>query len=363
VGRDPGGMARSLHMIAGVDLQLLFPPARRRSLLRRVFVSIVLLGHSCGKPDPDTCIPPGPTCEPRPDPGSDAPAHTGGSRGNGGSGGSGSSDSRRPVDARPRDASGSRDSAGSIDTSSSDGFTGPRRPVDGALVNELTIDRWTPILLENAPSPRLGGAAVWTGQEMIVWGGQAPTGVQVPLATGARYNPTANTWTAMATLRAPIARYGHSAVWTGQEMIVWGGGNGNGTLLDSGARYNPQTDKWTTMSLEGAPRGRTYSVAAWGGTHMLIWGGETENRGSGEPRRYDPTTDTWSAVSSTDLPPSAVGTRALWTGSEILLMGGSRLPLGRGLAGHTSSRGNMLLIACPSCWRPGRLRQRLHAAR
>jgi hypothetical protein len=73
-----------------------------------------------------------------------------------------------------RDSGGFLDSAGSRDSGGSAGFTGgSRRSVDGALVNELTIDRWTPISLENAPSPRRGGGAVFTGQEMIVWGGQA----------------------------------------------------------------------------------------------------------------------------------------------------------------------------------------------
>ena len=31
------------------------------------------------------------------------------------------------------------------------------------------------------------------------------------------------TWTATSTTNAPSARAGHSAVWTGTEMIVWGG--------------------------------------------------------------------------------------------------------------------------------------------
>src|SRR6476660_899142 len=34
-----------------------------------------------------------------------------------------------------------------------------------------------------------------------------------------------DTWTATSTTNAPSARAGHTAVWTGTEMIVWGGGN------------------------------------------------------------------------------------------------------------------------------------------
>ena len=41
----------------------------------------------------------------------------------------------------------------------------------------------------------------------------------------AERNPpcTDDTWTATTTANAPVARTGHTAVWTGSEMIVWGG--------------------------------------------------------------------------------------------------------------------------------------------
>jgi len=34
-------------------------------------------------------------------------------------------------------------------------------------------------------------------------------------------------------LLAPSARIGHTAVWTGSEMIVWGGQNGVGSFSDT----------------------------------------------------------------------------------------------------------------------------------
>ena len=34
---------------------------------------------------------------------------------------------------------------------------------------------------------------------------------------------TDDTWTATSTANAPSGRDGHTAVWTGSEMIVWGG--------------------------------------------------------------------------------------------------------------------------------------------
>ena len=83
-----------------------------------------------------------------------------------------------------------------------------------------TDDSWAPTCVTNAPDARYQHTAVWTGTEMIVWGGQSYPFV---LNTGGRYNPSTDSWTATSTTNAPDARYQHTAVWTGTEMIVWGG--------------------------------------------------------------------------------------------------------------------------------------------
>ena len=61
---------------------------------------------------------------------------------------------------------------------------------------------------------------MWTGSEMIVWGGMPIYGY---LNNGGRYDPATDSWTPTSTTNAPDARYSHTAVWTGNEMIVWGG--------------------------------------------------------------------------------------------------------------------------------------------
>jgi N-acetylneuraminic acid mutarotase len=57
----------------------------------------------------------------------------------------------------------------------------------------------------------------------------------------------------------------HTAVWTGTEMIVWGGYNGSSWLND-GWRYDPATDQWTSMSSSNAPSARENHTAIWTGT-------------------------------------------------------------------------------------------------
>src|SRR5439155_3809509 len=73
-------------------------------------------------------------------------------------------------------------------------------------------DTWSPTQFTDAPDARDGHTAIWTGSEMIVWGGFAGAGVY--LNTGGRYNPTTDSWTATNTTNAPVARGGHTTVWT-----------------------------------------------------------------------------------------------------------------------------------------------------
>ena len=51
------------------------------------------------------------------------------------------------------------------------------------------------------------------------------------------------TWTPTTHTNAPSARNSHTAVWTGSEMIIWGGWNS--PPLNTGGRYHPTTDSWT----------------------------------------------------------------------------------------------------------------------
>jgi hypothetical protein len=132
-------------------------------------------------------------------------------------------------------------------------------------------DAWTPTSLTNAPAARYRHTAVWTGSEMIVWGGYV-NGVS---KTGGRYNPSTDSWTATSTTNAPDARSVHTAVWTGREMIVWGGRNCSPNCINfnTGDRYNPDTDGWVATSTTNAPTAREDHTAVWTGSEMIAWGG------------------------------------------------------------------------------------------
>ena len=104
---------------------------------------------------------------------------------------------------------------------------------------------------------------------MIVWGGSWLSA----LNTGGKYDPETNTWEATSTSGdVPSARNNHTAVWTGTEMIVWGGSS-TGEEFNDGGHYYPATDTWVPTAAVGAPSPRYDHVAVWTGEDMVVWGG------------------------------------------------------------------------------------------
>ena len=133
-----------------------------------------------------------------------------------------------------------------------------------------TDDMWTATTTTNAPEARSGHTAVWTGSEMIIWGG----GAGLMFNTGGRYNPSTDSWAATSTSNAPSVRIGHTAVWSGSEMIVWGGVDDTIHFFNTGGRYNPVTNSWTATNTTNAPDGRSSHTAVWTGSEMIVWGGQ-----------------------------------------------------------------------------------------
>ena len=202
------------------------------------------------------------------------------------------------------------------------GYTFPGGPViyhnSGARYDPST-DTWTNTSTTNAPAGRQQHTALWTGTEMIVWGGGNAT---TSFATGSRYDPVADSWTSTATTAAPVGRGRHTAVWTGTEMIVWGGRNGASGSLNTGGRYDPTTNAWTSTAIAGAPDPRREHHAVWTGTEMIVWGGVVNNTHANTGGRYNPATDAWSSTNTSGASTPRSGGSCVWTGSRMLLWGG-----------------------------------------
>jgi N-acetylneuraminic acid mutarotase len=191
----------------------------------------------------------------------------------------------------------------------------------GGRYNPIT-DSWIKTSDTNAPDPRVFHTVVWTGNEMIVWGGCSDLACYDNLNTGGRYNPSTDTWTAISTTNAPEARRAHTAVWTGSEMIVWGGETPTNIDLNTGGRYDPHTDEWTATSTTGAPTGRLGHTAVWAGSEMIVWGGVNCCQPFNTGGKYNPSTDSWTATNTTNAPAARWAHIAVWTGSEMIVWGG-----------------------------------------
>jgi N-acetylneuraminic acid mutarotase len=166
-------------------------------------------------------------------------------------------------------------------------------------------------------------SAIWTGTEMIVWGGRFQ-GYPLPTElknVGGRYNPTTNSWVNVSNTNAPTVRRNHVSVWTGSKMIVWGGYSANytNTPITTGGVYDPVADSWTNMSNTNAPTTFVPQTAIWTGTEMIVF---DDSPGLAKYLyRYNPSTNVW-----TTSPPfyplsGSSGFTTIFTGKKIYYYG------------------------------------------
>jgi len=142
------------------------------------------------------------------------------------------------------------------------------KPVGGAAYNPAT-DGWR--RLASLPEPPQGANAVWDGREVLVAGGtREGHGLS---AVGFAYNPTTNGWR-----RVPMEsdRTGAAAVWTGRWLLVWGGQTFPGATLPArhGLSYDPIANRWSPLPRAPLP-GRADPTAVWTGHELIVWGGAT----------------------------------------------------------------------------------------
>jgi hypothetical protein len=194
-------------------------------------------------------------------------------------------------------------------------------PSDWSFRTEVPPEgSWTQIATPPANiAPRMNHTAVWTGREMIIWGGQE-AGPQLVTDNG-RYDPVLDQWNPVSTVDAPLERIHHTATWTGTEMIIWGGItelNSITAKTNTGGRYNPITDTWLPISTVGAPSPRTSHTAVWTGTELIIWGGGVDTGA-----RYNPATNTWLPLTFFNAPSARSGHHAIFDGQKMIIIGGS----------------------------------------
>jgi hypothetical protein len=199
----------------------------------------------------------------------------------------------------------------------------------GACTGGVCADPWEPTSTVGAPDARSHHVAVWdtTDKTMIVWGGRTANG---PASSGGIYNPATNTWTTTSTANAPSPRVDATAIWDDNEkaMIVWGGRTTlNGAALGTGALYYPAKNVWKTMTVDGGtPSPRWGHTAVWTGTKMIVWGGSDGSGQLGDGGTFAPTgAGGWVQLAPGPVPTVRTGHVAVWTGDvnqSMLVWGG-----------------------------------------
>jgi hypothetical protein len=181
----------------------------------------------------------------------------------------------------------------------------------GAVSYTSSTDTWSTMPAPNL-SARTDAIVVWTASTLVVWGG--------PDSNGARFDPSSGAWQPMAA--APITsrtRTWSSFVASDRELYVWGAANADGSVAADGAAYDPVADRWRL--LPAAPiSGRAFASAVWSGSELILWGGTTTPAGNsgalGDGAAYNPKTDTWRVLPRSPL--SAGVTSGTWSGREVL---------------------------------------------
>ncbi|MBK6687061.1 MAG: hypothetical protein IPG45_21515 [Deltaproteobacteria bacterium] len=176
-----------------------------------------------------------------------------------------------------------------------------------------------PTQTTGAPSGRYRHTAAWTGTEMFVWGGENLT---PELSDGALYDPVLYRWRPVSPTNAPSPRRRAVGLWTGNRVLVYGG-EAAGLPLNTGALYDPNTDSWSSVVSEPLLDARTVPLVAWTGAQLIVYGGQS----AGVPSTllatgalYDPTNNQWSPISTSGAPPARFGA---WAGGSLVVWNGS----------------------------------------
>jgi hypothetical protein len=176
---------------------------------------------------------------------------------------------------------------------------------------------WTE--LPEPPEIRCCSVDAWTGSELLIWGGHVGQ-TDESLDTGWRYDAEAGEWRPMPA--SPLgARSQAAGVWTGRELLVWGGADYRTDYpydgYNDGAAFDPATDRW--RMLPPPPIDGRQPLAVWTGEEMIVWGNTDREQRRVDGAAYDPEADTWRPIA--DAPIELTDATASWTGEEMIVFG------------------------------------------
>jgi hypothetical protein len=191
--------------------------------------------------------------------------------------------------------------------------TGPA-PVEPAAPWAHVGAGWTELPLP--PEVRGGDVWVWTGREILAWGGCVEAdGDCIPKADGFAYDAVTGTWGSMPA--APAAATYAQSIWTGREAVFLGVGDEDARL--EAIAFDPEAGTWRTVP--NAPiTEASGGVYVWTGSEIVAWGGGERDDPPGRAgAAYDPTSDSWRVIA--EAPIGLNHADGVWTGREVLVVG------------------------------------------
>jgi len=197
-----------------------------------------------------------------------------------------------------------------------------------------------------APGPlrhRDFAAQVWTGTELVVWGGD-PDG-----DSGAAYDPEADRWRAIAPAPIP-ARCEPAAAWSGREVLVWGRAcrltpeesPGGSHYPAAGAAYDPAADRWRVLP-DSPITASPSTMSVWTGAEWIV-----ANPG-GPAAAFEPDSGRWRTLAPVPRPYTSIV--AQWTGREVVVLGIDILEKGPSTAGASFHHWAAALDPAGNRWR------------
>ena len=207
--------------------------------------------------------------------------------------------------------------------------------VQDATAQQLAAGQWQP-LPAGPIAGRNGAAVAWTGRQLIVWGGSDSKFVKA-FNNGAAYDPRTGGWQQLPPSPEGQTLLGSdwhdSTVWTGRELLVWGGY----TPVDprrprvfkpaQGLAYDPARRAWRRLPRSPIPAHELSSPLFWTGRELVILGATWELATAGGGLRgvaYDPGANRWRRLASSPQSPQLADRHLLdrtvvWAGSRLLV--------------------------------------------
>lgn len=193
------------------------------------------------------------------------------------------------------------------------------KDLNSGAIYDPALDTWQATSVSaSTPSPRVLATAVWTGSQVIVWGGRTADGAS-DYKNGAFYDPGNNVWQPLP--KDPmVARSGSIGFAYGNAAFFTLGWTRSGNVLDKGGQYQILGANWVNATNDLLGRLEHPGFAIEGSKLYVVGGLNDQGQSQTAGAVHDMTTNGWTLIKV--LPGSRYGAFAAYTGSRLWVWGG-----------------------------------------